>query len=220
MKLTQLTIAEVQVLGGTEQVRLHFAEKSVAGLIAIKPIAVLTGRFDPLTRDIVTLSPTMLEGATVTVEDSDYNGVQVKGVMESFKKGDVYILTEINSKVVNGEINPETNTPYQVGEKAVTESDGLTIRGNMNVKLHHSVVTAIEDEIRTQRIKMAISDRSTASRTSRRGVIAETANTVTKPIVDDNVETIDDAINNNIEGEQEEKAEETPKAETSNGKKK
>jgi len=210
MKLTQLTIAEVQVLGGTEQVRLHFAEKSVAGLIAIKPIAVLTGRFDPLTRDIVTLSPTMLEGATVTVEDSDYNGVQVKGVMESFKKGDVYILTEINSKVVNGEINPETNTPYQVGEKAVTESDGLTIRGNMNVKLHHSVVTAIEDEIRTQRIKMAISDRSTASRTSRRGVIAETANTVTKPIVDDNVETIDDAINNNIEGEQEEKAEETP----------
>jgi len=201
MKLTQLTIAEVQVLGGTEQVRLHFAEKSVAGLIAIKPIAVLTGRFDPLTRDIVTLSPTMLEGATITVEDSDYNGVQVKGVIESFKKGDTYTLTEINSKVVNGEINPDTNAPYQVGEKAVTESDGLTIRGNMNVKLHHSVVTAIEDEIRTQRIQMALKDRNNA-RPSRRNVVV---NEVAEPIAD----PIDDNINKHIEGN---KDEEKPKA--------
>jgi len=211
MKLTSLTITEAQALGGSDNVRLHFAEKHALGLIAIKPISVLTARFDPVTRDILTLSPSLLAGAVLTVEDSDYNGVKVQGIMEAFKKGDIYTLTEINSKVVKGEINPLTNEPYKVGEKAVTDTDGLTIRGNMNIKLHPSVVKSIQDEIKVQRIQMSIKEQM-EKRLIGKPVVAVATNSVEIPIVEDeHINLIDDEINSNVEGNKEEEQTEKPK---------
>lgn len=200
MKYPKLVIANAQVLGNTGKVRLTFVGQPQSN-IAIKPLGVLTGRLDPLVRMIVETSPSMLIGATLSVEDSNLNDVPVKGVINSFKAGDRYQLTAINSKVVNAEINPETNAPYKVGEFAVTDTDGISINGNINIVLAEDVTMNIEQTITQQVVAMHLSSRKTKAVTTR----ASATTNVDEPIVDEHVETIDDDINGHVEGKKDDK---------------
>lgn len=189
MKIKQLTIRAVQVLGGTGNVRLTFANQKPTH-IAIKPISVLCGRLDPLTRSIVETSPSMLVGAAITVEDSNFNDIITPAVMETFEAGDDYVLTEINSKVTNGEINPATNAPYKAGETAKTVTAGIRINGNINLELDPTVTDTIEKTVIAEGVREAMAMRKSK---------ASPSVSRTQPVRNELASDIDDAINQDID---------------------
>ena len=135
MKKSSLVIADARLLGNTGNVIMRFVGQPTDS-IAIKPLSVLIARLEPMEKQLVALSPSLLNGAVITVEDSDYNGTKVKGLIDVFKKGDSYKVQSFNSLVTEGVINPATNVPYVEGDDAVTTADGITIQGNINVKLN------------------------------------------------------------------------------------
>lgn len=137
----------------------------------MKPVGSLLLTLEETGKAFARVQPSFLVDSILTVEDSkDIQGNVVKGVIEPFKKGDAYIVTENNTVVKNGTINPVTNAPYQVGDTAYCETSGIRITGRMNLQLSEksqarvdASYNAVAEEISRRQMLGAVKSVSSAS---------------------------------------------------------
>lgn len=204
MKIKSLIIQSCRVTANNNAVLTFKGVPS--DVIAVKPFNSLILSLDDVLKNVAIASPSVLVGSVITVEDTtDIKGNKIEGFIETFKAGDKYVVTENNTVLKDGSINPETNAPYQVGDKAECKTNGVRINGRMNLVVSETV----QNMVFTTTIQMAVQNKlaSSMNRSSNRIMVAEQHQ---EPEIIDNDENheLDEAIsgkNQSKKGKTEEK---------------
>lgn len=164
-------------------------------VVAVKPIGSLLLTLDEVSKTLARIKPDTLVGAILTVEPTtDLQGNTIPGVIEAFKKGDAYTVTENNAVVKNGTINPLTNAPYQVGDTAHCDTDGVRITGRMNLQLSDAVSGMVINHILTSATNNVM-NRVPASSSSNSSNVSTPEPTVTEETPEGAEEVIEGAEN-------------------------
>jgi hypothetical protein len=169
--MKSLTIKSAQI---TKENRAVLTFKELPTLTVIKPAGSVLLSLDPVSKSLARIKPDTLVGAKLTVESSiDLKGNAVPALIETFKIGDKYKVTENNTAFQKAEINPVTNAPYQIGDEAECKTNGVRINGRINLTLSDSVNSMVTNAIINQSIANVLSESTYGSPVSRVAEVAQ-----------------------------------------------